>query len=119
MTAQPTLTATETAFHVEGYEKIDYSLLYVDGAFAAENTEIADSYRPYGRCLMVVDETVAEPPRRRDARPTSTTTASTSRSSPSRSTRRTRRCARWSASSTRSATSAWCAPSRCSSSAAA
>lgn len=56
--AQPTLTATETAFHVEAYEKIDYSLRYVDGAFAIENAEIAYSYRRYGRCLMVVDETV-------------------------------------------------------------
>jgi 3-dehydroquinate synthetase len=56
--AQPTFTATDTAFHVEAYEKIDYSLVYVDGAFAAGNSEIADSYRPYGRCLMVVDQTV-------------------------------------------------------------
>lgn len=55
-----TFTATETAFHVEGYEKIDFSLLYVDGAFAPENTEIADSYHEFGRCLMVVDETVYE-----------------------------------------------------------
>ena len=59
MTApSPTFTATGTAFHVEAYEKIDYSLLYVDGAFAIENAEIADSYRPFGRCLMVVDATV-------------------------------------------------------------
>jgi 3-dehydroquinate synthetase len=56
--ARPALTATSTAFHVEAYEKIDYSLLYVDGAFAPQNTQIADSYRPFGRCLMVVDETV-------------------------------------------------------------
>ncbi len=56
--APGTFTATETAFHVEAYEKIDYSLTYVDGAFAVENTEIADSYRPFGRCLMVVDDTV-------------------------------------------------------------
>jgi 3-dehydroquinate synthetase len=55
---RPTLSATETAFHVEAYEKIDYSLLYVDGAFAEHNPEIADRYRPFGRCLMVVDETV-------------------------------------------------------------
>ena len=54
----PTLRKTATAFHVEAYEKIDFSLLYVDGAFAVENTEIADSYRSFGRCLMVVDETV-------------------------------------------------------------
>ncbi len=55
---QATFQATEKAFHVEGYEKIDFSLLYVDGAFAIENTEIADSYRQFGRCLMVVDKTI-------------------------------------------------------------
>jgi 3-dehydroquinate synthase len=51
-------TSTETAFHVEGYEKIDFSLLIVDGAFSPENTEIADAYRDAGRCLLVVDEAV-------------------------------------------------------------
>ncbi len=55
---QATFRATEKAFHVEGYEKIDFSLLYVDGAFALENSEIAESYRLFGRCLMVVDEAV-------------------------------------------------------------
>jgi demethyl-4-deoxygadusol synthase len=55
---QATYRATETAFHIEGYEKIDFSLLYVEGAFALENTEIAESYRRFGRCLMVVDESV-------------------------------------------------------------
>lgn len=46
------------AFHVEGYEKIEYDLIYVDGVFALDNLELADSYRPYGRVMMVVDETV-------------------------------------------------------------
>ncbi len=55
---QATFTSTENAFHVEGYEKIDFSLLYVNGAFAVKNTEIAESYRSFGRCLMVVDKTV-------------------------------------------------------------
>lgn len=55
---QATFRATETAFHVEGYEKINFSLLYVEGAFAVDNAEIAESYRQFGRCLMVVDETV-------------------------------------------------------------
>jgi demethyl-4-deoxygadusol synthase len=55
---QATYRATETAFHIEGYEKIDFSLLYVEGAFALENTEIAESYSQFGRCLMVVDESV-------------------------------------------------------------
>ena len=56
--ARATLRATETAFAVEAYEKIDYSLVFVKGAFAVENTELAETYRPWGRCLMVVDETV-------------------------------------------------------------
>lgn len=55
---QAQVTATERAFHVEGYERIEYDLLYVDGVFAPENLELADSYRPYGRALMVVDESV-------------------------------------------------------------
>jgi demethyl-4-deoxygadusol synthase len=52
--------ATDTAFHVEGHEKIRFSLLYVDGVFAIDNDQIAQTYRPAGRCLMVVDETVHE-----------------------------------------------------------
>ena len=46
------------AFHVEGYEKIEYDLVYVDGVFAPDSLELAETYRPYGRALMVVDETV-------------------------------------------------------------
>jgi demethyl-4-deoxygadusol synthase len=57
-TIQATFRATEKAFHVEGYEKIDFSLLYVDGAFRIENRDLADSYRQFGRCLMVVDKTI-------------------------------------------------------------
>jgi 3-dehydroquinate synthase len=57
---RPTLTATEAGFAVRAYERIDYSLVYADGAFSPRNPAIADSYRPFGRCLMVVDETVHE-----------------------------------------------------------
>ncbi|WP_295695811.1 sedoheptulose 7-phosphate cyclase [Lapillicoccus sp.] len=57
-TLSASVTVTDKAFHVEAYEKIDYSLVYVDGAFAIGNTEIADSYQVFGRCLMVVDEVV-------------------------------------------------------------
>jgi len=53
-----TLTATDTVFRVEAQEKIDYTLVYADGVFDPESTELADSYRAYGRCLMVVDEVV-------------------------------------------------------------
>lgn len=55
-----TVTATERAFHVQGYERIDFSLVYVDGVFDPANTELADAYRPYGRCLMVVDQNVLD-----------------------------------------------------------
>jgi demethyl-4-deoxygadusol synthase len=55
---QATFTSTDRAFHIQGYEKIDFSLLYVNGAFQPENPEIADSYRVFGRCLMVVDQAV-------------------------------------------------------------
>ena len=57
---QAQLRATDTAFHVEGYEKIAFDLLYVDGVFAPQNTELADRYRDLGRCLMVIDQNVAE-----------------------------------------------------------
>ncbi|WP_232076707.1 sedoheptulose 7-phosphate cyclase [Mycobacterium gallinarum] len=48
----------DNAFHVEGYEKIEYDLVYVDGIFDSTQSALADCYRPYGRALMVVDETV-------------------------------------------------------------
>jgi demethyl-4-deoxygadusol synthase len=52
------VTLCPNGFHVEGYERIEYDLLYVDGIFSPDSPELADSYRPYGRALMVVDETV-------------------------------------------------------------
>lgn len=56
--ATASFTATENAFHVEAYEKIDFTLQYVTGVFAIGNDALADAYRPFGRCLMVVDEVV-------------------------------------------------------------
>jgi len=55
---QARLEATENAFHVEAYEKIDYSLLLVPGVFDPARTELADTFRSFGRCLMVIDEQV-------------------------------------------------------------
>jgi demethyl-4-deoxygadusol synthase len=55
---QARVTADDTAFHVEGYEKIEYDLTYVDGVFDPAQSALADCYRPYGRALMVVDETI-------------------------------------------------------------
>ncbi|MEH2172037.1 sedoheptulose 7-phosphate cyclase [Nostoc sp.] len=57
---QASFKATESAFHVQGYEKIDFSLVYVNGAFDIENREIADSYAKFGRCLTVIDANVHE-----------------------------------------------------------
>jgi 3-dehydroquinate synthetase len=57
-TPLPALDRIESGFHVEAYEKIDYSLVFVEGAFDVTNPEIADCYRQFGRCLMVIDENV-------------------------------------------------------------
>ncbi|MBW4479647.1 MAG: sedoheptulose 7-phosphate cyclase [Tolypothrix brevis GSE-NOS-MK-07-07A] len=57
---QASFEATEAAFYVEGYEKIDFSLVYVNGAFDIKNREIADSYGKFGRCLTVIDANVNE-----------------------------------------------------------
>lgn len=55
---QARVTRHDKAFHVEGYEKIEYDLRYVDGIFDPAEPALADCYRPYGRALMIVDETV-------------------------------------------------------------
>lgn len=55
---QARVTAEDKAFHVEGYEKIEYDLIYVDSIFSPDRPELAECYQPYGRVLMVVDETV-------------------------------------------------------------
>ena len=57
---QARVTAHDNAFHVEGYEKIEYDLEYVDGIFNPVQSALADCYRAYGRALMVVDEAVYE-----------------------------------------------------------
>ena len=56
---QARVTNSPRAFHVEGYEKIEYDLVYVDGVFGPDSLELAETYGPYGRALMVVDETVS------------------------------------------------------------
>ena len=43
---QATYQATDTAFHVEGYEKIEFDLLYVNGAFAPENARDRGAVSP-------------------------------------------------------------------------
>jgi len=53
-----TFTTTDEEFRVEGYERIEYRLIYVEGVFAPDNPQIADSYQDVGRCLMVIDAKV-------------------------------------------------------------
>lgn len=57
---QARVTLSDNTFHVTGYEKIEYELTYVNEVFALDSTVLADSYRPYGRVLMVVDDAVHE-----------------------------------------------------------
>src|SRR5689334_7133674 len=45
---QARVTAHDNAFHVEGYEKIEYDLEYVDGIFNPVQSALADCYRAYG-----------------------------------------------------------------------
>lgn len=55
---QAKFSATETTFHVEGYEKIEFGFVLLNGAFDVKNTELADSYKKFGRTLAVVDHNV-------------------------------------------------------------
>lgn len=57
-TVQAQFAATEAAFHVEGYEKIEFSLVFVNGAFELRNPELAENYRSFGRCLTIVDHNI-------------------------------------------------------------
>jgi demethyl-4-deoxygadusol synthase len=53
-----TVSATASAFAVQGHQRIDYTLRYSDGVFDVDNASLADLYRDHGRCLMVVDRNV-------------------------------------------------------------
>ncbi len=55
-----TVTETKTVsqhvgFHVEGYEKIEYDFTIMDGVFDVKNTNLADCYKQWKRCLAVTD----------------------------------------------------------------
>ncbi|KAI8955794.1 Dehydroquinate synthase-like protein [Xylaria longipes] len=49
---------TETGFHVEGYEKIEYDFAFVDGVFDIANPDLANCYKKWGRVLAVTDKNV-------------------------------------------------------------
>lgn len=46
---------TKAGFHVEGYEKIEYDSTFLDGVFDTRNSNLADCYERWGRCLAVMD----------------------------------------------------------------
>lgn len=54
----PQLTAGELGFEVEAYERLRYSLTFAENVFSVASEGLADNYRLWGRCLMVVDEEV-------------------------------------------------------------
>ena len=56
--AQAKFSATDAAFHVEGYEKIEFSLIFVDSVFDCDRPELAANYQSFGRCLAVVDHNI-------------------------------------------------------------
>jgi len=55
-TVKETKTSSGHAgFHVEGYEKIEYDFTLIDGVFNPENSNLADCYKKWHRCLAVTD----------------------------------------------------------------
>lgn len=57
-TVQSNFSATEAAFHVKGYEKIEFSLIFVNRVFDCDRPELAANYQAFGRCLAVVDHNI-------------------------------------------------------------
>jgi 3-dehydroquinate synthetase len=55
-----TLQESGEAFHVEGYERVSFDLVYADGVFNPANELLAEAYRRHGRCLMVIDANVED-----------------------------------------------------------
>ena len=49
----------DTLFRLKGYEKIEYVLAIVVGAFALKNCEPNKSYERFRRCLVVIDANIS------------------------------------------------------------
>jgi len=52
---ETTASTGHVGFHVEGYEKIEYDFTFIDGIFDVKNTNLADCYKKWKRCLAVTD----------------------------------------------------------------
>jgi len=53
-----TVTSIENGFHIEGYEKITYDFRFTDNIFDTEKSDLADCYRTWNRCLIIIDDNV-------------------------------------------------------------
>ena len=53
-----TVEETKKGFRVVGYEKIEYDFTFLDGIFDIRNTNLADCYESWGRCLAVMDRNI-------------------------------------------------------------
>ncbi|CAF0749960.1 unnamed protein product [Adineta steineri] len=53
-----TVTPTDNGFHVDGYEKITYDFRFVDHIFDPKKSDLADCYKTWGRCLVIIDNNV-------------------------------------------------------------
>jgi len=53
-----TVSPIENGFHIEGYERITYDFRFVDSIFDPKKSDLADCYRSWGRCLVVIDDNV-------------------------------------------------------------
>jgi 3-dehydroquinate synthase len=53
-----TVTAISNGFHIEGYEKITYDFRFVENIFDPKKSDLADCYRTWGRCLVIIDNNV-------------------------------------------------------------
>ena len=51
-----TVAERDNGFHVEGYEKIEYDFAFVDNIFDVAQSDLADCYERWGRCLAVMDK---------------------------------------------------------------
>lgn len=50
-----TVEPTKKGFSVCGYEKIEYDFEFLDGVFNKQNSQLADCYSRWKRCLAVMD----------------------------------------------------------------
>lgn len=50
-----TVEPTKQGFSVCGYEKIEYDFEFLDGVFDLKNSQLAEHYQTWQRCLAVMD----------------------------------------------------------------